>query len=658
VPALLTRLTIAALGALAFAGAANAASVAVIVVAPFSLEKYAARGAVGLMPPGDGTTVSREGALAALVRGQTRKSLLGGVPRGAPLIGLTTRPAAVTIYISLPPPGTHRNDMRYPVAIVGGDYRGILESPSTRIPGLVSIADIAPTAVALSRGEDPRIEFTPGTPSDLRKLDRTLRRQASARDPAIAVLAFSAIALAALALLVRSPAVARACVLAAPLALAMAIGLSGAGLTRPALLVVALAVLTLTFAVAGGAFFHRRALAVVFTALVAAYLVVLVVEPTWPALAAIGPTPGEGGRFYGSTNLTTSIVVTVTLFAGATFGVRGLVPVALLSLVTVGWSKAGADGGGLVVVAAGCAVLRMRLATGRLTVRAIAVAAVLAVGLGFALVGLDAATGGSSHVTRRVGDGPGALLGELANRVHISAERLASSWHPALVFAIAIAALVILATRRPRFPAGEALLVAIGVSLVVNDTPHHVAAAGAISYAVLWVFERLDSVPMRRLPLVAVISLLAVGLAGCGYEGETTASPESVEGTAPQPTVPTTTETTGTETTGTETTGTETTATTETEPTETTTTETTPAAEGDPVAGKVVFTTNCGSCHTLSDAGTSGSIGPNLDDAQPDEALVVDRVTNGQGVMPPFEGVLTEQQIADVAAYVSTAAGS
>jgi mono/diheme cytochrome c family protein len=152
---------------------------------------------------------------------------------------------------------------------------------------------------------------------------------------------------------------------------------------------------------------------------------------------------------------------------------------------------------------------------------------------------------------------------------------------------------------------------------------------------------------MRRLPVIAVIAVLAVGLAGCGYEGETTASPESVEGTVTQPTETTTTETTTTE--ATEATETETTETTET---------TTTTAEGDPVAGKVVFTTNCGGCHVLSDAGTSGSVGPNLDDAQPDAALVVERVTNGQGVMPPFAGVLTEQQIADVAAYVSTAAGS
>ncbi len=81
-------------------------------------------------------------------------------------------------------------------------------------------------------------------------------------------------------------------------------------------------------------------------------------------------------------------------------------------------------------------------------------------------------------------------------------------------------------------------------------------------------------------------------------------------------------------------------------------------AAGSDAAGKVIFETNCASCHTLSDAGATGTIGPNLDEAQPDEALVVERVTNGMGVMPPFSGTLTEQQIADVAAYVSAVAGT
>ena len=74
--------------------------------------------------------------------------------------------------------------------------------------------------------------------------------------------------------------------------------------------------------------------------------------------------------------------------------------------------------------------------------------------------------------------------------------------------------------------------------------------------------------------------------------------------------------------------------------------------------GKQVFeTAGCKSCHTLKDAGATGTVGPNLDEAKPPASLVVDRVTNGKGVMPSFSGQLTPQQIADVAAYVSSVAG-
>jgi mono/diheme cytochrome c family protein len=78
-----------------------------------------------------------------------------------------------------------------------------------------------------------------------------------------------------------------------------------------------------------------------------------------------------------------------------------------------------------------------------------------------------------------------------------------------------------------------------------------------------------------------------------------------------------------------------------------------PAAEGDAAAGEEVFASSgCASCHTLAAAGATGTVGPNLDEAQPDHALVVDRVTNGSGAMPAFEGQLSEEQIQDVAAYV------
>ena len=148
---------------------------------------------------------------------------------------------------------------------------------------------------------------------------------------------------------------------------------------------------------------------------------------------------------------------------------------------------------------------------------------------------------------------------------------------------------------------------------------------------------------MRRIAFALVALVFVVGVSACGGDEEASPEPETTEGTITTETE-TTDETTETET---ETTETETTDTGET------------GADGDPVAGKDVFlgAGGCGSCHTLADAGTSGTIGPNLDDSQPSFELAVDRVTNGQGAMPSFEGQLSEEQIEDVAAYVSQSAG-
>ena len=74
-------------------------------------------------------------------------------------------------------------------------------------------------------------------------------------------------------------------------------------------------------------------------------------------------------------------------------------------------------------------------------------------------------------------------------------------------------------------------------------------------------------------------------------------------------------------------------------------------------AGKAVFTQNCGSCHTLANAGTSGTVGPNLDQLKPNEQTVQHQVTNGGGGMPAFGGRLSNAQIAAVAKYVSSVAG-
>jgi mono/diheme cytochrome c family protein len=82
---------------------------------------------------------------------------------------------------------------------------------------------------------------------------------------------------------------------------------------------------------------------------------------------------------------------------------------------------------------------------------------------------------------------------------------------------------------------------------------------------------------------------------------------------------------------------------------------TTPTVQGDAVAGKAVFASaGCTGCHTLKDAGATGTVGPNLDQKKPPLSLVIDRVTHGKGAMPAFgdNGSLTPNQIADVAAYV------
>jgi cbb3-type cytochrome c oxidase subunit III len=80
------------------------------------------------------------------------------------------------------------------------------------------------------------------------------------------------------------------------------------------------------------------------------------------------------------------------------------------------------------------------------------------------------------------------------------------------------------------------------------------------------------------------------------------------------------------------------------------------AAKGS-TNGKDIFTANCGSCHTLADAGTSGTVGPNLDQLKPPLAIVQHQVINGGGAMPPFKGTLTPAQITAVAKYVSSVAG-
>lgn len=74
--------------------------------------------------------------------------------------------------------------------------------------------------------------------------------------------------------------------------------------------------------------------------------------------------------------------------------------------------------------------------------------------------------------------------------------------------------------------------------------------------------------------------------------------------------------------------------------------------------GKEIFATHCGACHTLAEAGTTGTIGPDLDTVAPDVQTVRDAITNGgtgSGMMPA--GLVSGEDLTQVADFVSAATG-
>jgi hypothetical protein len=462
---------------LAAVPAARADHVVVLVTSNFTPAEFADRGAVGLLAPGRGPTVTRRETLDLLE--------LDRLPHAA---CAERRPCPVEIFVELPPVRETHNVERYSIAIVGGGYRGLLVSENTRVPGLIAPSDVVRTVQALERGDQPPVRSrrdadAAGTLADL---DRRLTEAHDARGWANVVLIASMVVLGGLALAFRSQQLGRAALLAAPSALLGALLLSALDLPSPALL----AGLTVGGALAAA----RLPLAPVLAGFLVVYGAVLALWPEVNSLAIIGPHPDGGGRFYGVTNQVSTLLLVPALVAGALLGPLGLVPVAIAALILVGWSVIGADGGGALVLAAGFLVLALRLRGLPLTRRRVVSVAAATIAVALALVALDALSGGASHVTRAVGEGPLGLVGEFGHRLRVSFEGATSSWHAALVVVAGLAALAWLATRRPRVALLDAALVALAVSFVVNDTPTDVAAFGALSCGALYVSRRVGGV--------------------------------------------------------------------------------------------------------------------------------------------------------------------
>jgi hypothetical protein len=477
-------------------GIAHGASFRVVVVPGLRLDdlrRLEHRGAVGLLVPGAGPTVDGRSARAALVRGKVENSLRGSIASGRPLIVAESSrrlPAPPAIVVGLPGPRTRPNDRRYPIAVLGHGYRGLLTSPSTRIRGLVSIADVAPTVLGRDRG----LGWSPQRDAvgRLDALDRRIREH-DARLQAMLFLA-GAIALIALAS-------GRAALLAFATALAANLLLGAFGVT-------ALPAVLLAFAVAGMVALPLDRLLPANVAFgsalvvpIALYLVCLTAAPSWIAFSPLGPT--QNARFYGLTNVLAALILVPALAAAnALRRPLGFGLVAALAIVTVGGTRFGADGGGAAMLAVGYAVLAVGLAG--VQWRALAIALPIAAALVLGLVGVDAATGATSHVTRALGGGPGALATDFADRVTLSWLRATDP--PALAIAIAgclvgIAFLVATAACRHRgTPLLYALTAAVATSLLVNDSPLDVSLVGLVGvWAVVAATVQRDQIVRGRL---------------------------------------------------------------------------------------------------------------------------------------------------------------
>jgi ABC-type transport system substrate-binding protein len=162
----------------------------------------------------------------------------------------------------------------------------------------------------------------------------------------------------------------------------------------------------------------------------------------------------------------------------------------------------------------------------------------------------------------------------------------------------------------------------------------------------------------RVLPVLLVLATVAAGATGCfsSKVASTTISEEVTVGEGSTATTVNPATATGAE--GSTSTETASTGETQTESSGSSSNETTSGggSGADVAAGKSLFTSTCGGCHKLKDAGTTGNVGPDLDSLAPLTAeRVATQIENGGGAMPPK--LLTGKDAENTAAYVASVAG-
>jgi hypothetical protein len=488
---------IACVLALAAAGTANASTqseftghhrqIFRVVVVPSltraDLPALARRGAaVGLLVPNAGPTTSAGDAFAGMVRGILYNARLAR-PRDAVLIRVVRSDKAPVrgpaIVLALPPQHEVDNTRRYPIAVLGPGYHGVLVSKLTRVPGLVSMADVARTALGTQYRLRSQSSADPAA-----ALTRLEARIVSSRGSTMAASVLVLSLLVFFALLYPSGA---AAALAA--ALLANLGLGWFGGSGAAVDVVIVGLCLVGGGLAGPRLLRSRlALGTALAAVIAAYGLAMLVHPPALSLAPMGPELTS--RFFGVSNLVETLLLGPALLAGRLLGERfgpvAYAGVGLLTLVTIGENRLGSDGGGAIVVGVAFAVLAAGMwARSKLqVVPALALAGLVA----FVLVDIDAASSSPDHLRGALHDGFHGLVRVAANRVPLSYSRILHQWWLAFpgIPALGVGAAAI---RHARSRADAALVVsllcALGTSLLVNDSPGAVAIAGLASLLAL-----------------------------------------------------------------------------------------------------------------------------------------------------------------------------
>jgi len=468
------------------------------------LPQLATEGAVGLMVPNAGPRTGQAAAFAGMVRGVLYNTRL---PKPHDIVLIRVKqtneiPAhGPAIVVGLPPATKAPNDRRYPIAVLGGGYHGLLVSSLTRVPGLVSIADVARTALqtphALSWQRDD------GAVATSYRLEHQIEVARGTTMPG-SVLVLSLLVLFALFYPRGAPAA-----FGTAIAMNLVQGWFPAGDTVSR--VTLLGLCTVAGGILGPKVFRNRTFfGAMLIVLLGAYAVSMWVRPSTLSLAPIGPELTS--RFFGVSNLLETWLLFPALLGAALltkrFGPVAFIAVAALTLATIAENKLGADGGGAIVVGVAFALLAVALAGKlRYTLPALGISALVVLGL----VNVDAAASGPDHLRGALTGGFTGFMNVAANRVPLAYARMVEQWWLLIPLTALVGvgvAVVRWGRSRQERAVAIALLGALIASFLVNDSPGPVALAGLAAVLSLdgGLVHRALALPvLRRLaPPVAV----------------------------------------------------------------------------------------------------------------------------------------------------------